>query len=120
MPKIGLVDPIRTSRALVHELRRRGVEHVVVESGLVGALPDDLGPVVRVDGPAHAMAAQLRKLGVTQVVGCVDPSILYADQLCALLGVPFSGLRSSEARRNKAKMNDAIRAAGLRAPWQFE
>ena len=109
--KIGLVDPIRTSKAFIPELERRKVDYVVIESGLMGGAPVE---------PIEVVAERLRKARVTSIIGCVDPSITYADRLSALLGLPFNGLRLSEARRNKVLMNEAGRKANLRAPLQVE
>lgn len=115
--KIGLVDPVRTAKAFIPELRRREIDFVVIESGLMGTLEGE--DVVR--APSIDLVAEaLRAGGVTHVVGCVDPSITYADRLSAELGLSFSGLRRSEARRNKAMMAAAVRAAGLRVPKQRE
>jgi biotin carboxylase len=116
--KIGLVDPVRTAKAFIPELERRGVEFVIVESGLAPPI-ETTHEIVRAL-TIDAMAEELRKRKVTQIIGCVDPSITYADRLCALVGVPFNGLRLSEARRNKARMSEALAKAGVRVPAQFE
>lgn len=117
-PKIGLVDPIRTAKAFIPELERRAVDFVIIESGLA---PPTQGARDVLRAPSlDAMAEQLRRLKVTHIIGCVDPSITYADDLCAQIGAPFNGLRLSEARRNKARMNEALRRAGLRVPAQLE
>jgi hypothetical protein len=113
---VALVDPIRTSVSLIEELRRRSVELLVVESGACGSLN---GEGVLRAASVEAMADLLRALDVTHVLGCVDPSLLYADQLNALLGLRSNGLRRAHARRDKYAMNEAIRAAGLSAPWHF-
>lgn len=117
---IGLVDPIRTSKAFWGELTRREIDFVTIESGLVGTIPDVPGRVVRGHGIQDQIVGQLRHLGVTRLLGCVDPSITYTDSLSAQLGLPFNGLRLSEARRNKALMSAAVRKAGLRVPLQHE
>jgi hypothetical protein len=119
-PKIGLVDPVRTAQAFVPELERRNIPFVIVESGLVDGLCDLTGLIIPATPTIEMMAEQLRKLRITQILGCIDPSITYADRLCAQLGLPFNGLRLSEARRNKVLMNDAINKAHLRTPFQFE
>jgi hypothetical protein len=119
-PKLALVDPIRSSRVLIDEVKRRNVDFVVVESGLVGEIAEMVGCPVISAPTIDAMAEKVRKLGVTQIIGCVDPCILYADTLAAYVGLPSNGLRLSEARRHKGRMNDAIRKAGLRAPSYCE
>lgn len=119
-PIIGLVDPVRTARAFLNELECRNIPFVIIESGLVGELRNLRGFVIHATPTIETMAEQLRKLKITHLIGCVDPSITYADRLCAQLGLPFNGLRLSEARRNKVLMNDAVRKAHLRTPAQFE
>jgi hypothetical protein len=112
-PKIALIDPIRTARALIGELERRRLDYVIVDSGLVGSAPSP-PPAI------EDVAARLRRERVTYVMGCVDPSLVYADRLSALMGLPSNGLRLSAARRDKRQMNDVVRRAGLRAPASFE
>ena len=119
-PIIGLVDPVRTAKAFLHELQRINVPFVIIESGLLGILPNMAGCIIRATPTIEMMAEQLRKHKITHLLGCVDPSITYADRLCAQLGLPFNGLRLSEARRNKVLMNEAVRKAHLRTPHQFE
>ena len=118
-PLIGLVDPVRTAKAFLPELERVNIPFVIVESGLLGELPNLTGRVVRATPTIEIMAERLRNLRITHLLGCVDPSVTYADRLCALLGLPFNGLRLSEARRNKVLINDAVRKAHLRTPVQF-
>lgn len=113
---IALVDPIRTARALIAEVRSRGLEPVIVESGRVGTLPTEVASQpVRGDTLA-SVAAQLRLMGVNRVLGCVDPSVTYADALCQLLNIPGNTIELSEARREKGLMGEAVRRAGLRIP----
>lgn len=119
-PIIGLVDPIRTARAFIGELERRNIECINLESGLLGEIPSVKGQIVRATPTIAMMAEKLRRLNVTRLIGCVDPSLVYTDNLCAQLGLPFNGLRLSEARRNKVLMNNVVRNANLRAPFQYE
>jgi hypothetical protein len=117
---VGLVDPIRTAKSLLYELKSRNVAFVIVESGLAGKPLNVSGDIINAAPNVQAMAESLRKIGVTHLIGCVDPSITYTDRLCAEMGLPFNGLRLSEARRNKVLMNEAVRKAGLRVPFYFE
>lgn len=119
-PLVALVDPIRVAKAFLSELDRRGVNYVVVESGYVGDISTGQPRAVPAASTVQAMAGALRKLGVTHLIGCVDPSITYADRLAAELGLLSNGLRLSEARRNKAQMIEVVRSANLRVPAQFE
>lgn len=119
-PKFGLVDPIRTSVSLLQELRERELDCVSIESGIVGELKNVSGEVIPAADTVDEMAQRVRRSGVTHLLGCVDPSITYADELCAQVGLPFNGLRRSQARRNKALMSQVLAAAGLRVPSQLE
>lgn len=118
--KFGLVDPIRTSTSFFEELTARGIAFASIESGNVGALDKAPGEVLRATATIGEMADQVRRAGITHIVGCVDPSIVYADALCAQVGLPFNGLHKSEARRDKAKMARMVADAGLRVPLQLE
>jgi L-amino acid ligase len=75
---------------------------------------------IRATSSVEVMAEKLRKLRVTHLIGCVEHSMLYAEQLCAQMGLPSNGLRLSEARRNKALMIETLRKAAIRVPIQFE
>lgn len=76
-------------------------------------------PVVTMP-PGTTDAASLRRYGVTHVIGCVDPSVRFADEVCALLGFASNGMDLSAARRNKAKMVLAVKAAGIPVPGSAE
>jgi hypothetical protein len=117
---VGLVDPIRTAKSLLSELKSRNIARVIIESGLAGEIANPDADIINAAPSVEVMAENLRKIGVTHLIGCVDPSILYTDQLCALMGLPFNGLRLSRARRNKVLMNEAVRKAGLNTPLYFE
>ncbi|MGV0816082.1 ATP-grasp domain-containing protein [Mycolicibacterium boenickei] len=117
---LGLVDPVRTSKAYYRELQRRQIDFVTIESGLVGALPELSGPIIRGTPTIEEMAQAVRALGVTRLIGCVDPSIVYTDELSAQVGLPSNGLRLAKARRNKALMNQTVAQAGLTVPLQLE
>ncbi len=118
--KFGLVDPIRTSISFFEELNARGIPFASIESGNVGTLDKAPGEVLRATANIADMAEQVRRAGITHIVGCVDPSIVYADALCAQVGLPFNGLRKSAARRDKSLMGRMVAEAGLRIPLQLE
>lgn len=121
--KLGLVDPIRTAKSFIPELERRKIDYLIIESGLMGGVPEvagDGGRFVRATSSVELMAEVLRKHRVTNVIGCVEHSMIYAEQLCAQMGLPFNGLRLSEARRNKRLMIETLQQANVRVPRQFE
>jgi len=121
--KIGLVDPIRTGRHFLAELDLRKLEYLVIESGIMAGVPEvagNSGRFIQAAPSIELMAEKLSRLGVTHLIGCFDQTTTYADQLCAQMGLPFNGLRLSEARRNKALMIETLRKADIRVPRQFE
>lgn len=118
-PVVALVDPIRTAKALKDELLQRGLTPIIIQSGLVGELSADLQPCLCADSIDETVA-QLKTCQVTRVMGCVDPSVMYADQLSFRLGLPAHAVELSEARRDKSTMEAVVRKAGLRTPQTFE
>jgi L-amino acid ligase len=121
---LGLVDPVHSGpKRFIPELERRNVDYRVIESGIVAGVPEFAGTsgrLVQAAPSVEAMAEQLRRLGVTHLIGCIEPSLAYAEQLCAQMGLPSNGLRLSEARLNKALMTEALRKADIRVPRQLE
>lgn len=120
--KIALVDGYSTARFLVAELTRRGAdclhlrsqEHppaVYARAFDAAAYRQDLGWFPR---PADAAAA-LAQAGVDRVVAGTESGVLLADELNQLLGLPGNLPETAEARRDKAAMAKALRAAGVAA-----
>jgi L-amino acid ligase len=110
---------VRTASAYLTECTRRGILCVAIESGAMGPLPDLGITVIRMTQPDE-VGREIRKHGVTHVVGCVDPSVRLADELCADLGFASNGMYRSAARRNKALMLDAVGLAGVAIPRTLE
>ncbi len=118
---VGLVDPVRTARVLVDEVVSRGISCVIIDSGCVTAHPERVGcTTVKYQGDMPKLVAELRDLGVSQIIAGCDPVILFTDQLREALGVPTNRPGQSEARRDKGKMGAAMRQAGLRSPLEIQ
>lgn len=60
----------------------------------------------------------MRQLDIRAVVSCLETSVALADRVANLLDVPGNNVFTSERRRDKFAMGEAVRAAGLRAPLQ--
>ncbi|HEY0195005.1 MAG TPA: ATP-grasp domain-containing protein [Kofleriaceae bacterium] len=121
--KLGLVDPIRTAKAFIPELERRNIDYVVIESGLVEGVREsttDPERFVQAEASVDVLAGVLRKRKLTHLMPCIEHSMIYAEQLCAQVGLPFNGLRLSEARRNKQVMIETLSKANVRVPRQLE
>jgi len=67
-------------------------------------------------GDVGEVADRLRSLGVAAVFAGFETGVELADALSSALRVDSNGVALSRARRDKAVMADALRAAGLRAP----
>ncbi|WP_169815564.1 ATP-grasp domain-containing protein [Nocardia inohanensis] len=59
------------------------------------------------------MAAHLRDLGVEIVIAGAESGVLFADELCAHLGIDWNTATSSRARRDKFEMIEQLRRSGL-------
>lgn len=120
--KIAIVDGYSTARFLVGELTGRGAdclhlrsqEHppaVYARAFDATTYREDFGWFARA---SHAAAA-LAEAGVDRVVAGTESGVLLADELNHLLGLPGNAPETAEARRDKAAMAKALRAAGITA-----
>lgn len=73
---------------------------------------------IRFDGNVKKISNVLRQLDIRAVVSCLETSVALADRVANLLDVPGNNVFTSERRRDKFAMGEAVRAAGLRAPLQ--
>jgi biotin carboxylase len=121
--KCAIVDAYGSGRLLPDALRRHGVEYIHVRSEFPDAWmsynPDDFLVDIAHEGDIGKTATELRSLGVDFVVAAADSGVLLADELSAVLRTPGNGMRTPEARRNKFKMQFAVRQAGLAGPDSF-
>ncbi|KXK62358.1 hypothetical protein AWW66_08910 [Micromonospora rosaria] len=118
-----MVDGYSTGSALSRALAGRGVTCVHVRSAQTvgeyfratfrpGDYEVDLGFVA----DWRALVDRLRTLGVDQVVAGTESGVILADTLNHLLGTPGNEIATVLARRDKAAMAEAARAAGLATP----
>jgi biotin carboxylase len=122
--KIAVVDGHSTGRALVTALRGRGVRLVHVRGTkdmpayfLRGFDPDDYEVELAAGDDPGQLAAELARLGVARVVAGAESGVQLADSLSHLMGLPGNRPETSEARKDKSLMMDAVAAAGLAVPY---
>ncbi|MCQ4079624.1 ATP-grasp domain-containing protein [Streptomyces sp. RB6PN25] len=119
--RIGIVDGFSTARFLVEELRRRGASCIHIRSQKnppkvyarafkAAAYTYDLGWSSAV---LQETATKLAELSVDRVVAGTESGVVLADQLNHLLELPGNRIALAHARRVKAAMARALRAAGL-------
>jgi biotin carboxylase len=116
----AIVDAYSTGRFLPSALRRYGVECVHVRSATVDIYrpPSNdhgIGTEVIHDGDLDKTVAALRGLGVDYVIAGSESGVVLAEELADRLGLPGNGMRDPMARRNKYKMAEAVRRAGIAA-----
>ncbi|MFJ9606879.1 ATP-grasp domain-containing protein [Kitasatospora sp. NPDC101176] len=68
----------------------------------------------------EATVARLAALAPVAVVAGQEPGVPLADALAERLGLPGNGTALSAARRDKFRMIEALRAAGIRCAEQFK
>lgn len=121
--RCAIVDAYGIGRFLPAALRRYGVEPIHVRSQFPDVhleyQPEDFTVDIQHDGNIEATATQLRKQQVDFVVAAMESGVLLADALSAALGTPGNGMTRPAARRNKYKMVQAVRDAGLAAADSF-
>ncbi|WP_018681656.1 ATP-grasp domain-containing protein [Actinokineospora enzanensis] len=119
----AIVDAYGAGRLLPAALRLRGVPFIHVRSEFpdtrLAYRPADFAVELAHTGDIAATAAAMRELGVTTVVAAAESGVLLADRLAAALGLPGNAIDHSVARRDKAAMQETIRAAGLAAARDF-
>ncbi|EHL5833385.1 ATP-grasp domain-containing protein [Salmonella enterica] len=120
-----IVDPFSSGALLATEFKKRGLECIALISQkkipevFAGSYRrDDFFMEIRFDGNVKKISNVLRYLDIRAVVSCLETSVALADRIANLLGVPGNNVLTSERRRNKFAMGEAVRAAGLRSPKQ--
>jgi biotin carboxylase len=115
----AIVDAYGAGQLLPDALRARGVDVVHVRSPFpdtrLSYRPEDFSIDIEHTGDLMATAGALHGLGVNEVVATTESGVLLADELSCALGVPGNDMSRSRARRDKAAMQQAVRAAGLAA-----
>lgn len=120
-----IVDPFSSGALLAAEFKKRGLECIALISQknipavFVGSYRrDDFFMEIRFDGNVKKISSVLCCLDIRAVVSCLETSVALADRVANLLDVPGNNVFTSERRRDKFAMGEAVRAAGLRAPLQ--
>ena len=129
---VAVVDPVSTGACLAYHLANKGHRLVRVWSDMcpptvrahtkAGTEVDWLATYEYQPGHAYTLACELAKNhgnGMTVMVGC-ETGVLAADVLASALGSRGNGKDLSELRRNKFLQIEAVRSAGLGAPFQAQ
>lgn len=120
-----IVDPFSSGALLAEEFKKRGFECIaLISQKNIPAVfsgsyrRDDFFMEIRFDGNVKKISNVLRRLDIRAVVSCLETSVDLADHVANLLNLPGNNVVTSERRRDKFAMGEAVRAAGLRAPLQ--
>ncbi|MEU5031260.1 ATP-grasp domain-containing protein [Streptomyces milbemycinicus] len=121
--KVVIVDGYSTGAALVRRLAEAGVECVHVQSHpdlrpffLRAFRPADYVLDLGFTDDTTALVTQLRRHHVSLVLAGTESGVLLAETLAHALGLPTNEPELLHARRDKALMAEAARAAGLATP----
>jgi hypothetical protein len=121
----AVVDPYSAGSLLGAELGRRGFGRIAVQS--IGEVPDvfrstydpaAFEEVVVHRGDLEETASRLRERGVDCIVPGCELGVELADRLRDRLSLHPNDPELGEARRDKFRMVETVRAHGLRAPLQ--
>lgn len=121
---LAVVHPYSTGRHLAPAAAHRGWRSIAVVPASPLAAHDhdrvfqplDYTAVVTDNGHIAAMAGELAALGATAVLAGTETGVPVADALAACLGLPGSDPATSQVRRDKRLMVDAVAHAGLPHP----
>ncbi|MFB7614088.1 ATP-grasp domain-containing protein [Kitasatospora sp. NPDC056181] len=124
-PVVVLVDAYTSGKYLPPEFAAQGAEAVHVQSTpeFMPSMPaPDLGPYLAniVHEDVDTTVELLAKYEPVYVMAGQEPGVTLADTLSERLGVPTNGTLRSEARRDKYRMIETLRAAGLHCAEQFK
>ncbi|MCX5143873.1 ATP-grasp domain-containing protein [Streptomyces sp. NBC_00338] len=115
----AIVDAYGAGRLLPGALRQRGVDVVHVRSPFpdtrLAYRPEDFAVDIQHTGDLVRTVRALTDLNVRAVVAAAESGVFLADELSFALGVAGNDPHRSAARRDKAAMQHAVRAAGLAA-----
>jgi biotin carboxylase len=117
---VAIVDAYSTARYFAPLFHARGYRCVHVRSApSVPAVyaptfhPDDFTGHVVHHGDVAATAGALARLRPTAVIAGIESGVELADQLSEALGLRTNGTALSETRRDKYRMGERIRQAGI-------
>lgn len=127
-PIAVIVDGYSTGNFLPAAFARLGVEVLHVQS-TDELMPSMLGPnlaeyrgnlIAADEDGVERVVEQLRQLGPVAVLAGQEPGVPLADLLGERLGLHSNGSALSIARRDKFRMIETLRAAGIRCARQFK
>ncbi|MDX3660673.1 ATP-grasp domain-containing protein [Streptomyces sp. ID05-26A] len=125
-PRIAIVDAYSSAHRMAPEFHAAGFDVVHVQS--TPAIPkvysasfqrDDFVDNVVHEGDFEHTVRQLEKHELTHLIAGIESGVELADELSERLGLRSNGTELSEARRDKHRMIETVRAAGLRAAHQI-
>jgi biotin carboxylase len=117
----AIVDPYSSGAQFADEFARHGIATVAVVTGpkppdafASSYRPDDFQEIIVFDGDLDAVLTRLTELDVRCVVAGCESGVELAERLAPLVVPEFSNVPGlAAARRDKSRMADAVRAAGL-------
>jgi biotin carboxylase len=124
-PVVVIVDGYTSGNYLPPAFARAGADVVHVLS-TPEPIPTMLAPDLSgylddfVCDTPEATAQRLAGYRPVAVVAGQEPGVVLADQLSELLGLPTNGTAQSTARRDKYRMIETLRRAGVRCADQFK
>jgi len=117
-----VVDAYSTGAGLAPRFHAAGLDVVHVQAApqppdfyLRALKRDDFVANIVHEGDVEATAEQVARFDPAFVVVGSEPGVLVSDALSERLGLPSNGTALSAARRDKHRMAQALRAAGVRA-----
>ncbi|ELR66238.1 hypothetical protein C942_04900 [Photobacterium marinum] len=122
---VVIVDPFSTSNVLAKELKGRGYKSIALISK--NKIPDvfsgsyereDFILELRFNDNFEEIIGILKSLNIKAVISCLETSVVLADKVAYELNLKGNNPNSSNLRRDKYKMGEALRHAGLRAVKQ--
>ncbi|MET9260817.1 ATP-grasp domain-containing protein [Amycolatopsis sp. NPDC004079] len=125
-PRIGIVDAYSSAHRLAPGFHAAGFDVVHVQS--TPTIPqvyrasfrrEDFVDNVVHDGDMKQLLRQLKKHEPTHVIAGIESGVELSDQLSERLGLRTNGTALSAARRDKFRMIESVRAAGLRTAQQI-
>ena len=123
---IAIVDAYSSARNLAPSFRARGYECVHVRSSAVtnptygrSFRPGDFVSDIMHGGDVEATVAALRRHAPSCVIPGIESGVAMADVLSEALALRTNGTDLSSARRNKYRMMEVVRAAGIPAAKQI-
>ncbi len=117
---VVIVDAFASARCLAPLFRARGVDCVHVRSTptipdvyAASFQPDDFIADIAHDGDLSATAAAVARYAPLGVLPGIERAVLLADELSEHLGLPGNGTALSPTRRDKFRMIETAREAGV-------